>query len=54
MSEHSDDGFEHILVEYALRARSARAELEALADKLAGKDPTLRRALDTIEKWLWC
>jgi hypothetical protein len=44
---------EHLLIDYALHVRKVRAEVEALAAKLAHNDPSLRRALDTIEKWLW-
>lgn len=49
-----DEDRERKIVDYALRVRDVRSEVEKLADELSANDPSLRRALDTVEKWLWC
>lgn len=42
-----------LCVEFALRARAARAQIDSYANTLAGGDQEFREQLRLIEEWLW-
>lgn len=52
-AELTDEDRAAILVEFATHARAVRAEVNKVADAVAGDDLLLRSQLRLVEEWLW-